>query len=44
MKDLLKLWAIEAVVLVVVILVLGVCHEWDQQDTQRIRISMMRGA
>jgi hypothetical protein len=44
MLALIKLWLIEFAVLVAVVLVLGVCHEWDQQDTQRIRISMMRGA
>ncbi len=44
MKALLKLWALEFVVMLVILGVLALAQKWDEADTQRVRISMMRGA
>lgn len=44
MRDLLKLSGRMALAFVAIVLLLSVMQRWDDADTQRVRISMSRGA
>ncbi|WP_275692052.1 hypothetical protein [Burkholderia sp. Ax-1724] len=44
MKALLFLWARALVVLVAAVLVLAVVQQWDEVETQHVRVSLGRGA